>query len=231
MRVDTRDLKSWRVWISCVCVSSSVLDSAIPWTVAHLVPLSMGFPRKEYWKELPFPSPAHLPDSGIERHVMSLLHSQADFLPLRHQFPESLSTEACVLLKQLCHLISFSFSSSSPSPPLFFHSLLHPCSFLIPQSSMSTFIQCQFTSTRHFSRLERYSNEQVRKTAAYILVWEIDNKYTSTWEILATAWEKNKWKKGKRESWAALFQEVIKDLSYLTVQRTLNQCKMNLYVY
>ena len=135
MCVDTRDLKSWRVWISCVCALSSVLDSAIPWTIAHLVPLSMGFPRKEYWKGLPFPSPADLPDSGIEHHVMSLLYSQADFfLPLRHQFPESLSTEECVLLKQLCHLISFSFSSSSPSPPLFFHSLLHPCSFLIPHS-------------------------------------------------------------------------------------------------
>ena len=64
----------------------------------------------------------------------SLLHSQVVFLPPRHQFPESLSTEECVLLKQLCRLISFSFSSSSPSPPLFFHSLLHPCSFFIPHS-------------------------------------------------------------------------------------------------
>ena len=30
------------------------------------VPLSMGFPRKEYWNGLPFPSPGDLPDSGIE---------------------------------------------------------------------------------------------------------------------------------------------------------------------
>ena len=27
------------------------------WTVAHQAPLSMGFPRKEYWSGLPFPSP------------------------------------------------------------------------------------------------------------------------------------------------------------------------------
>ena len=38
----------------------------IPWTVAHQDPLSVGFPRQEYWSGLPFPSPADLPDPGIE---------------------------------------------------------------------------------------------------------------------------------------------------------------------
>ena len=28
-----------------------------PWTVAHQAPLSMGFPRQEYWSRLQFPSP------------------------------------------------------------------------------------------------------------------------------------------------------------------------------
>ena len=37
-----------------------------PWTVAHPAPLSMGFPRQEYWSELPFPSPEDLSDPGIE---------------------------------------------------------------------------------------------------------------------------------------------------------------------
>ena len=37
-----------------------------PWTVAHQAPLSMGFPRQEYWSGLPFPSPGDLPDPGIE---------------------------------------------------------------------------------------------------------------------------------------------------------------------
>ena len=34
-----------------------------PWTVAHQAPLSMGFPRQEYWSGVPFPvleDPAHL---------------------------------------------------------------------------------------------------------------------------------------------------------------------------
>ena len=30
---------------------------ATPWTVAHQAPLSMRFPRLEYWSGLPFPSP------------------------------------------------------------------------------------------------------------------------------------------------------------------------------
>ena len=34
--------------------------------VAHQAPLSMGFPRQEYWSVLPFPSPGDLPAPGIE---------------------------------------------------------------------------------------------------------------------------------------------------------------------
>ena len=35
-------------------------------TVAHQVPLSMGFSRQEYWSGLPFPPPGDLPDPAIE---------------------------------------------------------------------------------------------------------------------------------------------------------------------
>ena len=41
-------------------------SSAIPCAVALQAPLSMGFPRQEYWSELPFPSPGDLSDPGIE---------------------------------------------------------------------------------------------------------------------------------------------------------------------
>ena len=37
-----------------------------PWTVACQAPLSMGFPRQEYWSGLPFPSPGDLPDPGVK---------------------------------------------------------------------------------------------------------------------------------------------------------------------
>ena len=38
----------------------------IPRTVAHQAPLSMGFPRQEYWSGLPCPPPGDLPDPEIE---------------------------------------------------------------------------------------------------------------------------------------------------------------------
>ena len=36
------------------------------WTVAHQVPLSMGFSQQEDWSGLPFPPAGDLPDPGIE---------------------------------------------------------------------------------------------------------------------------------------------------------------------
>ena len=39
---------------------------ATPWTVAHQVSLSIGFPGQEYWSGLPFHSSKDLPDTGIE---------------------------------------------------------------------------------------------------------------------------------------------------------------------
>ena len=39
---------------------------ATSWTVDHQAPLSMGFPRQEYWSGLPFPSLGDLPNPGIE---------------------------------------------------------------------------------------------------------------------------------------------------------------------
>ena len=37
-----------------------------PWTVAARHPLSLGFPRQEYWGGWPFPSPGDLPQPGTE---------------------------------------------------------------------------------------------------------------------------------------------------------------------
>ena len=45
---------------------SPVRFFAISWTVIPQVPLSMGFPRQEYWRGLPSPPLEDLPDSGIE---------------------------------------------------------------------------------------------------------------------------------------------------------------------
>ena len=42
------------------------LTLGTPWTVACQAPLSMGFPRQEYWSGLPVSSPRDLPDPGIQ---------------------------------------------------------------------------------------------------------------------------------------------------------------------
>ena len=48
-----------------------------PWTVAHQLPLSVGFSRQEYWSGKSFPSPGDLPNPGIEPRSLEL---QADSL-------------------------------------------------------------------------------------------------------------------------------------------------------
>ena len=47
---------------------------AIPWTAAHQAPLSLGFPRQEYWGRLPCHTP-DLPNPGIELTSLASLTS------------------------------------------------------------------------------------------------------------------------------------------------------------
>ena len=60
-----KGFKGFKSWTS-VHMSSHVQLFASPWTGACQAPLSMGFPRWEYWSGLPFPSPGDLPDPGVE---------------------------------------------------------------------------------------------------------------------------------------------------------------------
>ena len=72
---------------SMQCISVSIVAVVLllicvqlfvtPCTIAHQTPLSMGFPRQEYWSGLPFPSPGHLPNPGIEPQSPAL---QADLV-------------------------------------------------------------------------------------------------------------------------------------------------------
>ena len=54
-------------------VLSCVQLFAAPWMVAHQAPLSMGFPRQEYWSGLLFPPPGDLPDPGIKGASLSCI--------------------------------------------------------------------------------------------------------------------------------------------------------------
>ena len=52
-----------------------------PSTAARQAPLSMGFPRQEYWSALPLPSPGNLPAPGKK---LTSTAWQAEYLPLNH---------------------------------------------------------------------------------------------------------------------------------------------------
>ena len=76
-----------RLWykealVLCCCCLVAHLGRILRDPVNCQVPLSMRFPRQEYWRGLPFPPPADLPNSGVE--PMSL-HWQVDYLPLSHR--------------------------------------------------------------------------------------------------------------------------------------------------
>ena len=49
----------------CVLVAQSCLTLFNPMNYSQ-APLSMGFPRQEFWSGIPFPSPRDPPDPGIE---------------------------------------------------------------------------------------------------------------------------------------------------------------------
>ena len=90
--------------VCACCVLSRVRLFTTLWTVAHQTPLSMGLPRQEYWNGLPFPSPGHLPDPGIEpvSPASPALAGQS----FTTEPPGKLLTGAVVCIHCTVHLIS-----------------------------------------------------------------------------------------------------------------------------
>ena len=102
----------------------AISDSVTPWTVASQAPLSMGFPRQEYWSGLTFPSPEK-ESFLIQWLSLCFLHCnrpselQADSLQLSHQLlsvakwyltlcdPMDCSTPGFTISQSLLKLMSF----------------------------------------------------------------------------------------------------------------------------
>ena len=82
-------------------MSSSFCNSM---TAAHQAPLSVGFPRQEYWSGLPFPSPGDLPNTRIKPMSPAYRHSwPAEPLgkspaQISHQIPISLRISVKILI-------------------------------------------------------------------------------------------------------------------------------------
>ena len=92
---------------------------AIPWTIAHQAPPSMGFSRQEYWSGLPFSSPGYLPNPGIEPRSPAM---QADAStsepPGKPHYAHQFSSVA-----QLCPTLCGPMNCSTPGLPVY-HQLL-----------------------------------------------------------------------------------------------------------
>ena len=70
--MNTPGKKGKKSIIKGVCAQSlsCVRLFATPWTIALQSPLSMEFPRQEYWSRLPFPSPRDGPKSKTEPRLL-----------------------------------------------------------------------------------------------------------------------------------------------------------------
>ena len=105
----------------CLCVRayahklSHVQLFATPWTIAHQAPLSMGFPRQEYWSRLLFPTPGDLPNPGIEPQSLVSPVLAGRFFTIRAtklakhvpQFPFPFSPKICLGFGSLTDRLPF----------------------------------------------------------------------------------------------------------------------------
>ena len=98
------------------------------WLFFNPIPLSLRFPRQEYWSGLPFHPPGDLHDPGIELHVLCLLHWQAGSLPTMPPGNSFLSIRS--------FFIKWNFTKD----PILFFSFFWPyhmaCGILVPQSGI-----------------------------------------------------------------------------------------------
>ena len=94
--------------LTVVCVSSSVVSDSLRPPTARQAPLSMGFPRWEYWSGLAFPPPGDLSDPEMEPYTPVL---QTDSLPLSHQRSPAL---CCAKSLHLCRTLCSPMDNRPP---------------------------------------------------------------------------------------------------------------------
>ena len=103
-----------------VLVAQSCLTLCNPLAVALQAPLSMGFPRQEYWSGLPFPPPGDLPTQGSNpghlhcRWILYQLSYQGSpGILLYIRFPQFIH----LIIESLYPLTNISPFSSPSQPP------------------------------------------------------------------------------------------------------------------
>ena len=102
------------------CIHAQLLSQiplfATPRAIAHQAPLSMGFPRQEYWSGLPFPTPGDLPEQSttmgcrLTKTATCFLGPVSPALTLGTKFAASCSFSHSILKAILCshyHFVYF----------------------------------------------------------------------------------------------------------------------------
>ena len=92
-----------------------VSDSCDPADYSPQSPLSMGFPRQDYWSRLPFPSQGVFPKP--QESNLHFLHWQADSLPLSHKGSLSLTYFSPEMSPTINHCKRNSTSGSTSKEP------------------------------------------------------------------------------------------------------------------
>jgi len=110
-----------------MCVHAKVLSRvqlfATLWTVAHQAPLSMGFPKQEYWSGLPFPSPGDLPNLKIKLTSLESLALEDGFFTIEPPGMSFSRYRCCCSVAQLCPTLGHHMDYSMPSFPVLLYLL------------------------------------------------------------------------------------------------------------
>ena len=112
-----------------MCVLSRIQLLVILGTIARQAPLSMGFPRQEYWSGLPFSPPGDLPDPGISPESPASPALAGGFFTTRANWGALRSVYVSVLFSQFV----LRPCPSSPVPT---------CLFSIPALKIKSLLGC-----------------------------------------------------------------------------------------
>ena len=115
--------------ICCCFIAKSRLTLGTLWTMTCQAPLSVEFPRQEYWSGLPFPPPEDLPHPGIELSSPMSSALQADSLPT-----EPFSSVQFSSVTQSCQTLCDPMNRSMPGLPEFTQTHVHQVSDAIQPS-------------------------------------------------------------------------------------------------
>ena len=91
------DLRSLPVFPALPVCMFNYISFVTLWITGRQVPLSMEFPRQEYWSGLLFPPPGDLPNPGIEPTSLRLLHCRQSFTA--ESLGETISSIKCPEMK------------------------------------------------------------------------------------------------------------------------------------